>query len=212
VKQPLPPDFYQQDTVHLARALLGCVLHRRIGDELLSGMIVETEAYLGANDPASHARRGLRSGRNESMYLEGGHSYVYFTYGMYHCMNVVAGESDIAEAILIRALEPLEGIERMRRNRPRASRETDLTNGPGKICMALEIGRELDGEPLDGPALFISGRSREITDDEIGVSPRIGIEGSGDAAHWPLRFFLKGNPFVSRARPGVKPRSRKRPL
>jgi DNA-3-methyladenine glycosylase len=212
VKQPLPPDFYQQDTVDLARALLGCVLHRRIGDELLSGMIVETEAYLGANDPASHARRGLRSERNESMYLEGGHSYVYFTYGMYHCMNVVAGESDLAEAILLRALEPLAGIERMKKNRPGARREIDLTSGPGKICMALAIGRELDGEPLDGPTLFITGQSREITGEEIGVSPRIGIEGSGEAAHWPLRFFLKGNPFVSRARPGGKSRTRNRRL
>lgn len=196
----LAPDFFRQDTVALATSLIGCILHRRIDDEILSGTIVETEAYLGANDPASHARRGLRSRRNESMYLEGGHAYVYFTYGMYHCVNVVAGEADIAEAVLIRALEPVGGIERMRRNRPSAKRDRDLSNGPGKLCMALEIDRDLDGVRLDGDVLFLTGRVREITEDEIGVSPRIGIEGSGHAAAWPLRFFLEGSEFLSRFR------------
>lgn len=192
----LPRDFYLQDTVTVARALLGCVLWRKIGRELLAARIVETEAYLGANDPASHARRGLRSARNESMYLEGGHAYVYFTYGMHWCMNVVTQESDIAEAVLLRGAEPVDGIASMRRRRPKAKRDFDLMNGPGKLCAALDIDRRLDGEPLDGNRLYITERDLDI--HEIGVSPRIGVEGAGDAAHWPLRFFVRGNRYVSR--------------
>src|SRR6266700_2938109 len=103
-----------------ARTILACALWRRIDGELLGARLVEVEAYLGANDPASHARRGLRSPRNESMYLDGGHAYVYFTYGMHWCMNVVTQESDIAEAVLLRAAEPLQGIESMRKRRPKA--------------------------------------------------------------------------------------------
>lgn len=194
----LSPEFYQQDTVALSRALLGCVLHRTIGATTLSGMIVETEAYLGANDPASHARKGLRSQRNESMYKSGGHAYVYFTYGMYYCMNVVAGESDIAEAVLLRALDPLAGLEVMRENRPTAKRDRDLCNGPGKLCMAMRIDRALDGVKLDREPLYLTGRPAPIEDESIGVSPRIGIDGSGDAAAWPLRFFIRGNAHLSR--------------
>ena len=126
----LPHELYLQDTVTVARALLGCVLWRRIGRELLGARLVEVEAYLGANDMASHARRGLRSARNESMYLGGGHAYVYFTYGMHWCMNVVTQEADIAEAVLLRAAEPVQGIESMRARRPKAKRDVDLMNGP----------------------------------------------------------------------------------
>src|SRR5687768_12738060 len=145
----LPRSFYFHDTVTVARALLGCVLWRRLDDGTrLAARIVETEAYLGANDAASHARRGLRSERNASMYLEGGHAYVYFTYGMHWCMNVVTQEEGLAEAVLLRAAEPLLGIEAIRQRRPKARKETDLMNGPGKLCMALEIDRRFDGESL----------------------------------------------------------------
>src|SRR6266550_8687913 len=130
--EKLPRDFYLQDTVTVARALLGCTLWRRRRRELLAARLVETEAYLGANDAASHARRGLRSPRNESMYLEGGHAYVYFTYGMHWCLNVVTQEADTAEAVLLRAAQPLQGIESMRKRRPKARRDRDLTNDPGK--------------------------------------------------------------------------------
>jgi len=193
----LPRQFYLQDTVTVARALLGCVLWRRRGRQLLAARLVETEAYLGANDAASHARRGLRSKRNESMYLEGGHAYVYFTYGMYWCLNVVTQESDIAEAVLIRAAEPLQGIESMRRRRPKARRDHDLLSGPGKLCMALDIDRRLDGEPLDGNRLYLTERDAPVDESDIVVSPRIGVEGAVDAAHWPLRFYLRGNRHVS---------------
>jgi DNA-3-methyladenine glycosylase len=194
----LPRSFYLHDTVTVARALLGCMLWRRLDDgEVLAVRIVETEAYLGANDMASHARRGLRSERNASMYLEGGHAYVYFTYGMHWCLNVVTQEADIAEAVLLRAAEPVRGIEAMRVRRPKAKRDFDLMNGPGKICMALDIDRRLDGEALSGDALWLTGRDAEVHEHDIAVSPRIGIDNSGDAAAWPLRFFLRGNRHVS---------------
>lgn len=197
----LPRGFYLHDTVTVARALLGCVLWRRIDGELLAARIVETEAYLGANDMASHARRGLRSERNRSMYLEGGHAYVYFTYGMHWCLNVVTQEADIAEAVLLRGAEPLRGIESMRVRRPKAKREYELMNGPGKICMAMDIDRRLDGVSLSGEELFLTTRDVDVSDDDIAVSPRVGIDNSGDAAAWPLRFFLRGNRNVSAYRP-----------
>ncbi|HEV7238219.1 MAG TPA: DNA-3-methyladenine glycosylase [Thermoanaerobaculia bacterium] len=192
----LQRSFYLHDTVTVARTLLGCVLWRRLDDgQLLAARIVETEAYLGANDMASHARRGLRSERNASMYLEGGHAYVYFTYGMHWCFNVVTQEQDTAEAVLLRGAEPLRGIDSMRERRPKAKKEWELMNGPGKICMAMDIDRRLDGESLRGDALWIAPRDIEI--DDIAVSPRIGIDNSGDAAAWPLRFFIRGNRNVS---------------
>jgi DNA-3-methyladenine glycosylase len=199
LKRPrkLPRSFYLQDTVTVARQLLGCVLWRRLGDELLAARIVETEAYLGANDAASHARRGLRSERNQSMYLDGGHAYVYLSYGMHWCMNVVTQEADTAEAVLLRAAEPVRGIDAMRKRRPRAKREHDLMNGPGKVCAALAVDKSLDGIALDGDLLFLTPRDIEVTDDMIAVSPRIGVDNSGDAAHWPLRFFLRGHRHVS---------------
>lgn len=194
----LPRSFYLQDTVSVARALLGCVLYRRLDDgQLLAARIVETESYLGANDMASHARRGLRSERNASMYLEGGHAYVYFTYGMHWCMNVVTQERDLAEAVLLRAAEPVRGIEAMRELRPKAKKDHELMNGPGKICMAMSIDRKLDGESLRGDTLWLATRDVEVNDEDIAVSPRIGIDNSGDAAAWPLRFFLRGNRNVS---------------
>jgi DNA-3-methyladenine glycosylase len=194
----LPRAFYLHDTVTVARALLGCVLWRRLGRELLAARLVEVEAYLGANDSASHVRRGLRSPRNESMYLEGGHAYVYFTYGMHWCINAVTQESDIAEAVLMRAAEPLCGIETMRERRPKAKRDRDLMNGPGKLCSAMAIDKSIDGEPLDGKALWLAPRDIEIREEDIAVSHRIGVENSGEAARWPLRFFIRGNAYVSR--------------
>ena len=192
----LPREFYRQDTVAIARALLGCVLWRRLGRTLLAARLVETEAYLGANDMASHARRGLRSARNESMYLEGGHAYVYFTYGMHWCMNVVTGEADIAEAVLLRAAEPIRGVESMRKRRPKAKRDRDLTNGPGKLCGAMSIDENLDGAALDGDVLWLEDGER-VAEEEIAVSPRVGVDYAGEAAWWPLRFYVRGNEYVS---------------
>ena len=199
-RRPLAKSFYQGDPVGIARQLLGCILRRELDGEVLTARIVETEAYLGANDPASHARRGLRSARNASMYLEGGHAYVYFTYGMHYCLNVVTGEEDVAEAVLLRAAQPLEGIERIRGLRPKARREFDLLSGPGKLCLGLSIDKALDGVSLASRELAIFPRDVEISEDDIAVSPRIGIENSGEAVAWPLRFFLAGNRYVSMPR------------
>lgn len=197
MSEKIPTEFYLRDTVTVARDLLGCVLWRRIGRSVMAGRIVETEAYLGANDPASHARRGLRSARNASMYLKGGHAYVYFTYGMHWCLNVVTQEEDTAEAVLLRAVEPIRGIDAMRARRPKAKRDFDLTNGPGKICMAMDIDRSLDGERLDGDRLYVTGRDVELREEDIVVTPRIGIDNSGEAVSWPLRFLVRGNRYVS---------------
>lgn len=197
---PLPASFFRDETVLVARALLGCILWRQLDGAHLAVRIVETEAYLGANDAASHARGGLRSKRNEAMYLPGGHAYVYFTYGMHHCMNVVTAEEGVAEAVLLRAGEPVEGIEEMRSRRPAARTDTDLTSGPAKLCQALEIDRSLDGVSLRGPELVLTRRDHDVSDDAIGISPRVGVDYAGEAAAWPLRFYLEGNPFVSRRR------------
>ena len=194
--RPLSRAFYAEETVDVARGLLGCILWRRLEGEWLAVRIVETEAYLGANDAASHARRGHRSPRNESMYLDGGHAYVYFTYGMHHCVNVVTQEDGIAEAVLLRAGEPVAGIEAMRIRRG-ATRDRDIASGPARLTQAMAIGRELDGASLAGPELRITRRDREIHDADIAVSTRIGVEGALDAAHWPLRFYLAGNQHVS---------------
>lgn len=193
----LPRGFFLQDTVTVARSLIGCLLWRKTGRETIAARIVETEAYLGADDSASHARRGLRSERNASMYLEGGHAYVYFTYGMHWCLNVVTQEADLAEAVLLRGLEPVRGVESIRKRRPKAKRDFDLMNGPGKICMALDIDRKLDGERLSGERLYITGRDIDVTDNDIVVTPRIGVENSGEAALWPLRFLLRDSRYVS---------------
>jgi DNA-3-methyladenine glycosylase len=197
VPRKLPRSFYLGDTVSIARALLGCVLWRRLDNELLAARIVETEAYLGANDLASHARRGLRSARNESMYLAGGHAYVYFTYGMHWCMNVVTQEADTAEAVLLRGAEPVQGLEAMRRRRPKAKPDHELMNGPGKLCAALGIDRALDGVALNSDVLFLTARDIAVSDDDIAISPRVGVDNAGDAAHWPLRFYLRASRHVS---------------
>ena len=194
----LPLSFYLQDTVTVARALLGCVLWRQLGTQRIAARIVETEAYLGANDPASHARRGLRSPRNESMYLAGGHAYVYFTYGMHWCMNVVTQEQDVAEAVLLRAAEPIRGVQGMRERRPKAKRDRDLMSGPGKLCAAMAIDRELDGEPLNGKRLWLARPDPSVEEALIAVSTRVGVEGAGEGAAWPLRFYLRDHPHVSR--------------
>jgi DNA-3-methyladenine glycosylase len=196
----LPRGFYLNDTVSVARALLGCVLWHRNRDELLAARIVETEAYLGANDMASHARRGIRTPRNESMYLEGGHAYVYLSYGMHWCMNVVTQEEGLAEAVLLRAAEPVEGVEFMRERRPKAKHDHELMNGPGKMCEAMGIDKRCDGTSLKSDVLWLTPRDRPLDEQDIAVSKRIGVDNCGDAAHWPLRFFIRGHRHVSRYR------------
>jgi DNA-3-methyladenine glycosylase len=190
---------FDADPVTLARRLLGQRLVRVVGGIRLAGIIVETEAYLGAQDRAAHTFGGRRTPRNEAMYLEGGHAYVYFTYGMHHCLNVVCGRVDEGVAVLLRAVEPVEGVEAMRTWRKRAPTDRDLCAGPGRLCEALRIDRTLNGIDLrTSRDLFIEQvRSRAISSKLIGRSSRIGVSYAGEWAQRPLRFFIRGNPHVS---------------
>ncbi len=197
----LPLRFYAGKTVDVARRLLGQRLVHVVNDERLSGLIVETEAYLGAGDRACHSFNRRRTERVEAMYLPGGHAYVYFIYGMHFCFNVVTRSAEEPEAVLIRALVPEEGLETMRRRR-RSSHERDLTNGPARLCEALAIDKSCDRLSLQGPRLFIErARARAYPDSMIAASPRVGVSYAGDAAAWPLRFSVRDCPHVSKFRP-----------
>lgn len=187
---PLERSRVPRDTVALARHLLGKVLVRRFGTRLVTGRIVETEAYL-QGDPACHAFRGMTA-RNRSLFLEPGHAYVYLAYGVAWMLNVSSEAAGIGAGVLIRALEPLEGMAIMRANRG-VDRLRDLARGPGRLCAALRIDRSLDGLDLcqEGP-LWLGRDDHES--GEIGESIRIGISKDADR---PLRFYLRGSPFVS---------------
>ncbi len=201
--RPLPSSFYRRPAEIVARDLLGRYLVRELEGERLVLRLVEVEAYLGAPDRASHAWGGRRTPRNENLYLPGGHAYVYFIYGMHYCLNAVTGEAGIGSAVLLRAGEPVEGEERMAENRgwTKKVRPGDLAGGPGKICQALGIGRELDGVLLDRPPLYLT-KGKPVEAEEIVASPRIGVDYAGEAAGWPLRFSVRGDLNVSRPRPG----------
>jgi DNA-3-methyladenine glycosylase len=189
----LPAAFYARDTEQVARDLLGCVLECHADDGVASGRIVETEAYLGEHDDACHAVVG-RTARTEALYGRPGTAYVYFIYGMYWCFNAVTRAVGLPSAVLVRAVEPVEGIELMRRRRPRARRDIDLTNGPGKLCLALGIAGSHDRLPLQRPPLLIR-EGQAVADREVVVTPRIGIT---RAADWPLRWLVADNAYVSK--------------
>jgi DNA-3-methyladenine glycosylase len=202
--RPLPLSFYRRPAEEVARDLIGRWLVRDLENERLVLRLVEVEAYLGAPDRASHAWDGRRTPRNESLYLPGGHAYVYFIYGMHWCLNAVTGEKDTGGAVLIRAGEPVEGAEAMARNRNRNRsgpvKPGDLAGGPGKLCQALAIDRSLDGVLLDREPLRIT-RGDPAEPEEIVAGPRIGVDYAGEAAAWPLRFAIRGNRHVSRPWP-----------
>ncbi len=190
--RPLPPEFYLADTFKLVPRILGKVLVRKIGRIVMAGRIVEVEAYVGG-DPASHAANGMTA-RNKPMYEDGGIAYVYFTYGMHFCFNIVTDRKGFPAALLVRALEPLAGIEEMKKRRKKDD-PMDLTNGPAKLCQALGIDRSLSGVRLDSVDLFIADDGFKVHSKDIQASTRIGIR-KGREAEW--RFYLRGNGFVSR--------------
>lgn len=188
--------FYQRDAEPLARALLGQVLVRVLDDGTrLAGRIVETEAYLGVEDKAAHSYGGRHTARNAAMWGPAGHAYVYFIYGMHYCANVVARRAGDPQAVLLRALEPLEGLDVMRSQRagriPAARlKPRDLCSGPARLCQALAIDRALDHADLvTGEHLFIE-RGRRVPSNRIVASPRVGIDYAGEWAHKPLRFAV----------------------
>ncbi len=181
-------DFYARDTLEVARELLGQRLVRVIDGERLSGLIVETEAYIGEEDRACHASHG-RTPRTEVMYGPPGQAYIYFIYGMYHCLNVVTDRVGFPAAVLIRGIQPQEGIEYMRRNRG-FRREGELTNGPGKLCQALTIDRSLNALDLCQSDLLFIEETAEVDPGGIEVTPRIGIRADEMAKRRPWRFLL----------------------
>lgn len=184
---PLPRGFYDRDPVTVARELLGKKLVREFEGTLLSGMILETEAYLGEKDSASHAYKGM-TGRNAVLYQEPGHAYIYFIYGMHYMLNVVAGRPGIPWAVLIRAIEPVDGIREMQVLRKRTG---NLADGPGKLCRALAIGKDLNGWDLTaGRQLWIEPY-QEIVTERILSGPRIGIDyARSEDRDVHRRFFL----------------------
>ncbi len=189
--------FFRQDTVELARKLLGCLLVHRTPDGIAGGMIVEAEAYVGAIDKACHAYRN-RSERTEIMYHDGGYAYVYFIYGMHHCFNVVTGPEGEGNAVLIRALEPVIGLELMQRRR-NAKSVRNLCNGPGKLCQALAISKNEYGMDLcAADSLLRLIRYRHVPDAQIVATPRINVAYAEEAAAWPWRFYVKDNLYVSK--------------
>jgi DNA-3-methyladenine glycosylase len=183
----------KKSSVEAAPLLLGCILSRRTPEGLLSVKIVETEAY-HQDDPASHSYAGLTN-RTAPMFEEGGHIYVYFTYGMHYCVNIVVGKKGIGEAVLIRAGEPIDGIEFMKKHRG-TDNVHNLTNGPAKLTQTLGIiSTELSGKNLGPKTLQLSEGEKEISKKDIIVSHRVGIK---QAIENPWRFYVKDNPFVSR--------------
>jgi DNA-3-methyladenine glycosylase len=190
---------FNVDPITLAHRLLGQRLVRVLDGKRLAGLIVEAEAYLGAEDRAAHTWNGRRTPRNRSMYLGGGHAYVYFTYGMHYCFNVVSGPLDSGKAVLIRALHPVQGIDEMHRRRIGARREIDLCSGPAKLTQALAIDRSLDSIDLRrSDVLMIEQvRRRALPASRVIAAPRIGVGYAGQWAHAPLRFFLRDSPHVS---------------
>ena len=189
--------FFAQDTLSVARGLLGQRLVRILDGERLSGRIVEVEAYVGEKDQASHAQCG-RTERNAPMYGPPGHAYVYFVYGMHHCFNVVTEREGFPAAVLVRALEPLEGIEAMQERRG-GRVGVELTSGPARLCQALGIDRRFDGVDLCAPdvVLFIEGNGT-MPDAAVTAGPRVGVRGDERALVAPWRLYEQDNRYVSR--------------
>jgi DNA-3-methyladenine glycosylase len=190
--------FYQRrDVVQIAKELLGKILVTTWKGIVTSGRIVECEAYAGVIDKASHAWGGRRTTRNEIMYGEGGYAYVYLCYGIHHLFNVVTNSKEIPHAILIRGLEPLEGIEKMLRRANKKKLDSTLTRGPGNVSKALGISTKHTGTSLLGEKIFLADDGAKLSRDAIAASPRIGVDYAGKDALLPYRFYIKGNPFVS---------------
>jgi DNA-3-methyladenine glycosylase len=190
--------FYQRrNVVKIAKELLGKILVTNWKGIVTSGRIVECEAYAGVIDKASHASGGRRTARNGIMYGDGGYAYVYLCYGIHHLFNVVTSSKEIPHAILIRALDPLEGIEEMLLRTSKKQLDNSLTRGPGNVSKALGISTKHTGTPLRGDEIFIADDGVKFSDKLIAASPRIGVDYAGKDALLPYRFYIKGNPFVS---------------
>jgi DNA-3-methyladenine glycosylase len=184
--QVLSRDFYDRDAKSVARDLLGKLLVRRVDRRKRVGRIVETEAYLGPPDLAAHSSHGLTK-RTEVMHGPPGHAYVYLIYGMHHCLNLVTGPGNYPSAVLLRALEPVANLD------------SSSASGPGRLCRSLDIDRRLNGHDLTRGELVVVEPPEAPDPFEIVARPRIGVDYAGEWAHKPLRFYIAGNRYVSRA-------------
>jgi DNA-3-methyladenine glycosylase len=191
MSRALPQSFYARDTTRVARALLGCVLETRVRGVRTAGRIVEVEAYVGPHDPAAHGFCHRRTPRNDRLFGPPGIAYVYFVYGMHWCVNAVTESDGYPAAVLIRALEPLRGLAVMRRRRHGAA-DANLCAGPARLCQALGVTGAMNGVSLAGPRIRITQR---VSRASVAVGTRVGIRRAVD---WPLRFWLRGSPWVSR--------------
>jgi len=194
----LGTSFYNRpDVLQIAKELLGKVLVTKLGSRYTSGRIVETEAYAGITDRASHAYGTRRTARTEVMYGKGGLVYVYFVYGMHHMFNVVTAEKDVPHAILIRALEPVDGTETMRERTGKSIGDISITSGPGNLSRALGLTRAHSGSSLFGKDIYIADDGFVLSQDEIVTTPRIGVGYAGEDARLLYRFIIRGNRYVS---------------
>ncbi len=194
--KPLPRSFYARPVLVVARDVIGKVLVHDTEEGRVAGRVVEAEAYRGPEDRAAHSFGGRRTARTEAMYGPPGYAYVFFVYGMHHHVNLVTTKEGAPHAVLIRAVEPVEGIELMVRRRGRPEGDPNLTNGPGKVCVAFAIDRRAYGADLCRGPLFLADGPR----GPIARSPRVGIDSAGAWATRPWRFFERGNRWVSRMR------------
>jgi DNA-3-methyladenine glycosylase len=186
--------FYEQPTIEVARQLLGKYLIRKHPDGTTVGRIVETEAYIGPQDKACHASRG-RTPRTEIMFGRAGHAYVYMIYGFHYMLNIVTEAADFPAAVLIRAVEPFEGLSLMQ-SRRQTERLRSLASGPGKLCRAFAIDRTLNGNDVCGKVLYLDDHGEPAP--KVVTTPRIGVDYAGKWKHKPWRFLIKGNEFVSK--------------
>ncbi|RYF89316.1 MAG: DNA-3-methyladenine glycosylase [Chitinophagaceae bacterium] len=194
----LPRSFYQRSNVLIiARELLGKIVVTNIDGIVTSGRIVETEAYVALTDKASHSFNGRRTAKNEHMYGEGGTSYIYICYGIHQMLNIVTNEKDIPDAVLIRALEPMQGIETMLKRTGKAVLDNTLTKGPGNVGKAMGLYKHYSGISLMDASISLYDDKFELPGEKLGISKRIGVDYAGDDALLPYRFFIKGNPYVS---------------
>jgi len=190
--------YVNEDVLHLAKDLLGKVLFTNIQGEVSAGIIVETEAYFGISDKASHAYGGRRTNRTETMFSEGGVAYVYLCYGMHNLFNVVSSKINDPHAILIRAIEPLIGKELMEERRKMVFAKPAISSGPGSAAKALGIDRSFNAKDLTGNEIWIEDHQISMDDNEIMAVPRVGIAYAQEHAALPWRFYIKGNKYVSK--------------
>lgn len=192
-------DFYQKDAVSAAKNLLGKIIVRKINGEKIMVKIVDTEAYSGAEDKASHAYDNKKTKRTKTMFARGGLTYIYLIYGMYNCFNIVTAEKDNPHAVLIRAVEPVKGLEMIKNNRKIKSKKIeDLTNGPGKLSQALKIDRSLDGIDLvKNNNLYLLDNNEQ--DFKIKSAPRVNIDYAEEYKDRKWRFYIMGNKFISKS-------------